>query len=202
MRFTLRDLYAAELDKLTREGQVETVGRLKIHRYEFTAPNGRVWKSAKIWRGRAAKPANNNMFRSSEQREQFIQALIERDREASAQEANRKSEREAERRKMVDAIQVGMILHYSWGYDQTNCDFYQVTEKRGQMVTIRAIASETVPGSEGFMSDRRRPVRDSFLEGRFAETLKKRISPCGLSMEHGIATPCQDDTAFYCSWYA
>lgn len=33
MRFTLRDLYAAELEKLTQEGNLETIGRFKGDRY-------------------------------------------------------------------------------------------------------------------------------------------------------------------------
>jgi hypothetical protein len=47
---------------------------------------------------------------------------------------------------------VGDILHHSWGYDQTNCDFYQVVEAKKASVILKKIGAKTVPGSEGFMS--------------------------------------------------
>lgn len=59
---------------------------------------------------------------------------------------------------------LGDILHHSWGYDQTNCDFYQVVEVKKASVVLRKIGSETVPGSEGFMCERVMPVKDAFVE--------------------------------------
>lgn len=58
---------------------------------------------------------------------------------------------------------VGDIFHHSWGYDQTNCDFYQVVALTRATVSLHRIATETVSGSEGFMSDSRLPVKDAFL---------------------------------------
>lgn len=31
---------------------------------------------------------------------------------------------------------VGTILYTSWGYDQTNIDFYQITQRRGQSTLV------------------------------------------------------------------
>ena len=97
-------------------------------------------------------------------------------------------------------IQVGTLLSYSWGYDQTNVDFFQVVEKRGRVVIIREIGCETVEGSQGFMCDQRRPVKDSFFKG--SETFRKIIGPYSISMEHGSAHPVSEDSKQYCSWYA
>lgn len=59
---------------------------------------------------------------------------------------------------------VGDILHHSWGYDQTNCDFYQVVEVKNASVVLRKIAAETVPESEGFMCEMLMPKKDAFIE--------------------------------------
>lgn len=61
-------------------------------------------------------------------------------------------------------IKVGDIFHYSWGYEQTNCDYFQVVGLKGnKSVIIREIAykiTETI----GYESYKVRPVKDSFLK--------------------------------------
>ena len=47
-------------------------------------------------------------------------------------------------------LQVGDILHASWGYDQTNATFYQVTALNGRtMVTVEQIGKRLAQGDEG-----------------------------------------------------
>lgn len=110
---------------------------------------------------------------------------------------------------------VGQILHYSWGYDQTNCEFYQVTEVTKGTVTIRQIGTCTVDGSEGFMSDSRVPVPQGFLADE--QPLKKRLvadqkwdaeqqkwigtGEGYITMPHGCIS-LWDGNPQYCSWYA
>lgn len=54
-----------------------------------------------------------------------------------------------------DKISIGDMFHTSWGYDQTNVEFFQVVEisPSGKTCQVKQIGSKTVPGSEGFMSD-------------------------------------------------
>ena len=58
----------------------------------------------------------------------------------------------------------GDIVHHSWGYDQTQCDYYQVTRTTKAGVTLKPIKNETVSGSEGFMSRSCMPVKDGFCK--------------------------------------
>ena len=75
------------------------------------------------------------------------------------------------KKKFQNPYKVGDILHHSWGYDQTNCDFYQVVEVKPASVILRKIGTKTVPGSEGFMSDSRLPEKDAFItQGHHALT--------------------------------
>lgn len=60
----------------------------------------------------------------------------------------------------------GTILDGSWGYDQTNIEYYQVisVSPTSNSITIREIAQETVPGSSGRdFSDQRTPCPGQFI---------------------------------------
>ena len=65
---------------------------------------------------------------------------------------------------MNNQIKVGDIFHLSWGYNQTNVNFFQVTRISAKGVFVREIGYVAVPGSEGFMSQNVLPVKDSFLK--------------------------------------
>lgn len=150
-----------------------------------------------IWYGKSKRPKRWR-FRSIEQRAEWLASQKAADDSSRAHKQERKAARAADSAKMADQIQVGTILHYSWGYDQTNCDFYQVVAKSGRRVTIREIGSRTVDGSEGFMSDRRTPAHDKFI----GPPMVKMIGAYGVPMDFGSASPCGDDSQHYCSWYA
>lgn len=60
-------------------------------------------------------------------------------------------------------LQVGDILTYSWGYDQTNVDAFQVVRASDGCVWLREIATR-VTETTGWMAERVVPVRDAFLK--------------------------------------
>ena len=41
-------------------------------------------------------------------------------------------------------VEIGQIVYSSWGYDQTNIDFYKVIRKTAAMVELRAIGQKYV----------------------------------------------------------
>jgi hypothetical protein len=57
--------------------------------------------------------------------------------------------------------QVGDILVCSWGYDQTNVDYYEVVAVKGSTCTIREIGARVVDGGRG--SERVAPVAGAFI---------------------------------------
>lgn len=59
-------------------------------------------------------------------------------------------------------FKVGDILYQSWGYDQTNIDFFQVVEVLPKSVKIRPICQNMVEGSGGFMSEYVTPDTNNF----------------------------------------
>ena len=56
----------------------------------------------------------------------------------------------------------GDILYSSWGYEQTNIDFFEVVKATAKTVTVRKIKSEKT--YTGDMSGTSKPVPGAFVE--------------------------------------
>jgi hypothetical protein len=114
------------------------------------------------------------------------------------------------------SLEIGDILHGSWGYDQTQCDYFQVVGKKGKRgVYVRKIAAKTVEGSQGYMSDSRLPVKDSFLNSittfhiATGDTIRydpgeyyERDYPGSGEKDRHYSASKWDGSPNYCSWYA
>lgn len=108
---------------------------------------------------------------------------------------DKKRERKEERKNVLANVQVGDLYYDSWGYDQTNIDFYQITNKKGKMIEITPIAKQYChEAPSGYMSDNVLPVRDKFI----GDPVWKR----SLSMKFGILFKTDEKTKHFCSWYA
>jgi len=86
-------------------------------------------------------------------------------------------------------VKIGDVFYESWGYEQTNIDFWQVVALRGtSQIVLRAIASENVRDC-GFCSCMVRPVKDSFTKHYAGEEIKKIVKGTKenpyCSAEHG-----------------
>ena len=135
----------------------------------------------------------------------------------------RRQARKDAKARYINPFKEGDILHHSWGYDQTNCDFYQVVVVKKASVVLRPIGSKGVEESDGFMSQSVMPVKDAFIEkGHHALTkyseaitpdnptitklVQFYVNPDG-SLRYFIPTPygwCDawDGKPEYSSWYA
>lgn len=152
----------------------------------------------KAWRGKQSKPFAFYSFRSIESREAWINQQKQGEDAREVFKAERAQARVSSRQTMLEQIQVGTMLHGSWGYDQTNAELWQVVERHGAAVWIQRLACETVPGSEGFMSEMIRPIPGKV----YGEKVKKIIGPNGLAFECFTLTPTTADEKHYSSSYA
>jgi hypothetical protein len=73
-------------------------------------------------------------------------------------------------------VEIGQIVYSSWGYDQTNIDFYKVIRKTAAMVELRAIGQKylesTSSMSEYVVADADNELFESAHMSR-AEAIKK-----------------------------
>lgn len=64
--------------------------------------------------------------------------------------AARKAEKEANK-DLIASVKVGDVFSMSWGYDQTNVDFFQVIARTGNSVRIRQVAPTLIHEDPGMM---------------------------------------------------
>lgn len=101
-------------------------GKYEIHLYTMTGdPCAKLVQHTP--KGRHKTKTIDNIWKAA--------AILKEDRE--------RAERAAERKQANASAQatVGMIFVHSWGYDQTNIDFYEVTavSESGRQVTLREL---------------------------------------------------------------
>ena len=91
-------------------------------------------------------------------------------------------------------VKVGDVFYNSWGYEQTNIDFYEVVKLRGKtQIVLRAIASEVVEVL-GFCSTKVKPVKGSWTKHYLGEEVVKTVKEfdyCGkkeiyCNADHGL----------------
>ncbi len=93
-------------------------------------------------------------------------------------------------------MEVGHILEYSWGYEQTNIDFFQVVRTTPKGVYIRPIASKHVD-STGYLQGKVVPDVDAFT----GPEQFKRVSNNSVSMPHGWCGLWDGKPSFYSSYH-
>ncbi|HGU7253679.1 hypothetical protein QBD27_14030 [Legionella pneumophila] len=69
------------------------------------------------------------------------------------------------------SLKEGSILYASWGYDQTNIDFYEVTKLIGRTtLELRELGQELISDGSGF-SGKTKPIPGNFI----GQPFRKRI---------------------------
>lgn len=151
------------------------------------------------FRGKSNKPAFNNYFINEDRRQQYIDDFFNRIVE---HEQDKKSRRE-QKKNFQHSLKVGDILHYSWGYDQTNCEYWQVTEVKGKMVTLKEIAQKRDEENQsgGIDSAHYFPVKDKFLTQEYNLPVTKLVleGNC-VKFDHGYGSLCSEKESHYASW--
>lgn len=102
----------------------------------------------------------------------------------------KKAEKKAAEKVNKYGVKVGDVFFDSWGYEQTNIDFYQVVGLRGTtQIILAAIGKEG--RAIGFCSEMVKPKKDAFLTGTYktrqqdGDTLIKTVRKYGDSIMAG-----------------
>lgn len=154
------------------------------------------------------KQLESYYFRNEEHRNQYVankvKAITERNERV---EAEKKAKKELSA-SMVNPFKIGDVVYGTWGYDQTNVDFYQIVEVKPKSCVVRRIGANAVPGSEGMMCNRVTPAVDRFISGPELKKIKvysyrgdtPTYSLCDSHCNLSLYTDGNKGT--YCSWYA
>ena len=147
--------------RMTREMQIPK-GAVKIAdkqsdciAYIYSANNS---PCAMMFVGKADKASWRYRFPNDDRRDKAIAESFQHRRERMAA----KVEIRAKRKAWVNPYKIGDLFRRSWGYDQTNVDWYEVVSVSGKMVTVRQIQQARV--SNGDMCGRTTPQPGLFIE--------------------------------------
>lgn len=183
-----------------RKGSIRVIpkcGGIEFYLYELAGK-----PCAMCFVGKALKPTWHHRYSSPAAREGAIRRQIEATQSVQTYKATRAAEKKAAAAK-GHGLEPGLILVSSWGYEQTNVDFYEVIEKIGAtMVKIEKIGGQSATdGSAGQSSMSDNVVPDQ--EKRTGEFSRHKANPGGYVKLSSYATAyLWDGRPRYCSWYA
>ncbi len=206
MRITLkREWYIPKGAQEIRANDSSAVAYLAPYTYPL---NGQACFHAVAFSGKRNKPDWNHTFKTEEQARKYIAEHADGVKRSEEFRSKVKADRYDVR--ATEHYKVGDILSTSWGYDQTNVEFFKIVRVLDKSVEVRAIGAKSVEGSEGFMSCRLLP--DPSVELTDAWECKhngiKRVTRYGDSVSVRIhdhssgQLVSENSSGKYCSWYA
>jgi hypothetical protein len=170
--------------QLTREMQIGTKEFFVVKdkesdavAYVYTSKNGK--PAAAVFYGKSNKPVSRFYYANDHMREVAITRSFESRRISDKW----KQERKAERAK-PHTLKIGDILSGSWGYDQTNIDFFEVVATTEHSVTVRPLAQQKQ--ENGWMRGTCLPVPGKYTGE--ATTHRCSAGNCIKSPVHGSAS--------------
>lgn len=149
----------------------------------------------------------NYFFSNEEKANQFVLDFIKKiDLWDKRKQEDKQSKKDQLKMGLESGIlKVGDIYYSSWGYEQTNIDFYQIIEVKGQYATFVEINSAVVENSyySHGMACNVVPVVDSFN----GEVIKKKMrfanggASCNISTCQYLSLYTAGEKGLYKSWY-
>lgn len=138
------------------------VVRAGVKAEAFTYTNPQRHPAAMGFSGRRQRPGFHQCYASHQRRSRMLEAWFD--------EMAKDEERRAARNRPHD-LKMGDILVASWGYNQTNVDFYEVRGVIGrntvELMQIEYRVDHGHPGSGGAMCDHVLPCPGAGMSGRF-----------------------------------
>ena len=191
MRLT-RDQLKTHYYKNLSNVKEDNCERLEIVTFEFEDGKPGVL----VWMGKQAKPIHYYKFSTVEKQMAHVQKVVE----SEVKEMEAKKTLAEKKKAAVCPFKVGDILTGSWGYDQTNVDFWQVTKLIGKsMAEVRPIGSiDASSENEAPMTEHVVPYADHFI----GPARRVRISNSGFNPESFIHARLWDGKPCYASHYA
>jgi len=116
----------------------EFFGDLEILTWE---DNGKPY--GKAYRGKSGKHLFYYIFRSEDERRRIIENAKRDEAARIKYREDKAAALKAAQESAENPFKIGDILVNSWGWEQTNIDFYEVTKATSKTVTVREIAQTT-----------------------------------------------------------
>lgn len=125
--------------------------------------------SAICFVGRAVNPTWHYRFKNGQQRIDEVTRTFKNVADRAERKAKIKADRIAA--SANHGVKVGDVFRSSWGYDQTNIDYYEVIAVTGKTATVCAIGSLTE--SDGYLQGKCVPAPGKFIGKPFKKLIQK-----------------------------
>jgi hypothetical protein len=175
--------------------------------YLYEAPSrvdGIPLYGAIAYQGKRSKPDFHYTWGAAGQKDAFQrrEAHIREWLDVIQERRDRKAKEKAEREEWTHDLKVGEILYGSWGYDQTNVEYFEVVEVRGKSVIIRELEQTSISdGTAHSMSDYRMPKPGCYQGAPMRKIPQKGWKgEVGVRVGHAYCTR-WDGKKKYNSWY-
>lgn len=133
--------------------------------------------TAMVFGGKRSKYDKYYGFKTKEARDDYVIKYFTDQENLALSKKKWAEDKKAQAEENQANYQVGDILVSSWGYDQTNIDYYQVIERTAKMATIQKICKEFL--DSGYPSeDKVIPLKDAFV----GKPKKKKIGTYGITL--------------------
>ena len=111
------------------------------------------------YHGKSNKPDFHYVYRDNAHREEAIAKWLT----SWVQHHERKEAQRAKKKAFKHTVAVGDVFRCSWGYDQTNVDYYEVIEVKGKHVTVIEIKQTRIHDGPDYGTCA--PFKGAFVEG-------------------------------------
>jgi hypothetical protein len=146
--------------------------------------NGRGNPCAVIFFGKQAKPVGHYRYRDETARAKSVAQHFE----SRQSHDKRMSDRRSEDKAFQHDTKVGDIYRTSWGYDQTNVEFFEIIEIRGKFAILREIGCAADESTLGGPQERIIPQSGAFLAPRYegddrGQPIRRLIQKHGIKID-------------------
>ena len=167
------------MQTITREEQI--IQEFSNLNYVLTFEEGNVAYLKRKTKINTLKNVFAYRFKSEEERLNYVYSYMDKLLLNLEDKKVQKEQQKIQNDKEASEINVGDIFHYSWGWEQTNCEFFQVIEKPSPKTVIVARIGYEIVKETSWASADVRPIKDSFLTGIHYPTEKVRLNGNGFS---------------------
>lgn len=145
-------------------------------------------------------------FSTSEAREAYLSSWRLKQQEKVNVRSSKKAMKEDLLKTFIHSYKVGDILHSSWGYDQTNVEWFQIVEVKPRSICIRQIGAKITEWHSS-MSGVSKAEPNNFIGERIWRTLQfslgdKKLHVGVKSPIYGYLYESNDKLEHHVSWYA
>jgi len=148
--------------------------------------------------GKKSKPDFHYDLKTVERKDNYIQEYISsKEKEIDEREAHKRKQKELLLKELNEIVPGKTIIYTSWGYDQTNVDWYLVTGIKGKTLTLQEIGHD-IHTSEGYssMSGNATPNVKKIVGSEFKQSIRNTLKV------NGYYARVWDKLPKYVSWYA